>query len=108
MMIKEADTLIEPASVRRDSSIVHTSHFETADDLKALLDRTYQRCFVSPEGDKRSQMTWHLKSMTTPHVYLVDSMQNVQILGVKLLGADAHNGQEAAHHRGFLYGSLPY
>lgn len=32
--------------------------------------------------------------MTIPHVQLVDSAQNVQLFGVKLLGIDAHNGRK--------------
>ena len=32
--------------------------------------------------------------MTIPHLHLVDSAQNVQIFGVKLLGVNAHNGRK--------------
>ncbi len=32
--------------------------------------------------------------MTSPHVQLVDSAQNLQIFGVKLLGVNAHNGRK--------------
>ncbi len=42
--------------------------------------------------------------MAMPHVFLVDSAQNVQIFGVKLLGVNGHNGRKLLITASFFVG----
>jgi small-conductance mechanosensitive channel len=46
------------------------------------------------QGEKRFSIVAHLRNMSSPHLQLVDSAQNLQIFGVKLLGVNAHNGRK--------------